>query len=1162
MKMSRYCATLIVFAWALCATTLLSGQAVNNAQIHGTITDPSGAAVVGAQIRATQTLTGLVRTTASGSEGNYSLPNLPVGPYRLEVKAAGFQTYSQTGITLQVSENPKIDAALKVGTVTQTEEVRADAVMVKTDETSVSEVIDHERIVDLPLDGRQITQLLILSGAAVSTPALPNQDLLSSKNYGNGNATAQSDATISVAGGQVNANSYLLDGGDHVDKFSNLNMPLPFPDAIQEFSVQTSTLTARYGVHSGSAVNVVTKSGTNQLHGDIFEFLRNDAVNAHHWISPATFLTTGSPQAPNPNENALRRNQFGGTLGGPLVRDKLTFFLGYQATRNFQMPAPTTIHVPTPQSLATGDFSSLESQPCTSPTKPGAAPRKIVNPKTNATFVNGQVPTGLFTSQALALLKFVPTSTNPCGTMTLAVPNTGDEDQGISRFDWTQSSKNTVFGRYFITDFRDPPIFDGQNILESTKVGQLARHQSLVLGDSYTLSPTMLNSIHVTVSRLAIFRGPSANMPTPATLGVNVPAPIPNDLVISLSNYFSVEGGTQTLGHFNNNSLQIADDIDWTHGKHQLAYGVNWIHSQLNELSTNNSNGNFQFQTGSGSSGDALVDFLLGDLGTFTQANNEQENWRQNYFGLYVQDNYRIRSNLTLNAGVRWDPYFPAQDRYHRGAHFDATAFANNVTSSVFSNAPPGLFFCGDSQTPCSYVNSHWANFSPRVGFNWDPRGKGRETIRAGYGLFYDNPEVFYFDRFADDSPFGSSSTVNRPAGGFANPYQGSPVTPFPLPFPTSSSNAVFVPFGTYINIPLNLRPTYVQQWNLAIEKQFSKDWLVSATYLGNRTNHLWLATESNMPVFIPGTDCNGGNNVIPVHGTGTKPCSSQANENMRRPLLLEAPGTVNANGTCTLGSCFGSIASTSDEGSATYHALLVTARHRLSHNFTLLTNYTYSHCIDLGEFLGELANSRLVSNPNNIAGERGNCGIDVRHNFNTSLVANSPTFGNRFVRALAGGWQFSTIAAYRTGLHFTPTHGGDTSLSGIKQDRANVVPGQDPFSGSCSFANGITLPVGSAGCWFNTSAFTGNAATGGDFGDATRNMLTGPGFLQLDAALGRSFKIREGKILTLRVDAFNLLNHPNLGLPTGDQTSNTFGLVTSQAGNPRVLQGAAKYTF
>jgi hypothetical protein len=1144
MSSKRNSAALFVLTVALFAATYLSGQAVNNSQMHGTVTDPAGAVVAGAQIKATQTSTGQARTTTTGSEGAFTLPNLPVGPYTLEVTAQGFQSYRQTGIVLQVSENPKIDVTLRVGTVTQTEEVHSDAVMVKTDETSISEVIDHERIVDLPLDGRQVTQLILLSGAAVSTPTLPNQDLLSSKNYGNGNATMSSNAAISVAGGQVNANSYLLDGGDHVDKFSNLNMPLPFPDAIQEFSVQTSTLTARYGVHSGSAINVITKSGTNAWHGDIFEFIRNDFVNAHHWLAPTNFLNTGVPATLNPNDNALRRNQFGGTLGGPIVHNKVMLFLGYQGTRNFQTPAPTTIHVPTPQSLATGDFSSLESQPCTNPTNPAAKPRVIKNPKTSATFTNGQVPTNLFTSQALTLLKLVPTSTDPCGTLTQAVPNTGDEDQGIARIDWTKSDKNTIFGRYFISDFRDAPIFDGKNILTTTKAGQFARHQSLVLGNTYSLSSTKVNSIHVTASRTAVFRGPAGNMITPATLGVNVPAPIPNDLVISIGNYFNVEGGTQTVGHFNTNSLQVADDFDWMHGKHQIAFGANWIHGQLNELSTNNANGNFQFATGgTGSSGDALVDFLLGDISTFTQANNEQENWRQNYFGLYVQDNYRVRHNLTLNAGVRWDPYIPAQDRYHRGAHFDPAAFAAGTTSTVFPNAPPGLFFCGDAQTPCSYVKGHLLNFSPRVGFNWDPRGKGKETIRAGYGLFYDNPELFYFDRFADDSPFGSSSTLSRPGGGFANPYQGQAVPAFPLPFPTSSANAVFVPFGTYINEPLNLRPTYVQTWNLAFEKQVGADWLFTASYLGNRTNHLWLAYEANAPVFIPGN-------------------STSANENTRRPLFLLNPGTVNnATGTCTFGSCFGSIAATSDEGNASYNALLLSARHRFHQNFTLLANYTYSHCIDLGEFLGELANSRLVSNSSNVAGDRGNCGFDLRHNFNASLVANSPSFGKHLTNILLGGWRFSTIAAYHTGLWFSPTHGGDNSLFGTRQDRADLVAGQDPFNGSCSFVkSGVTQPTGSVGCWFNTAAFTANGA--GATGNAARNMFQGPGFLQFDASLSRSFKVREGKSLTLRLDALNLLNHPNLGLPVGDQSNQNFGQITSAIGNPRILQGAAKFTF
>ncbi len=772
MRVSQFRAILVMLGLMALMTVQVLAQAVNNAQIHGAVTDPTGAAIVGAQITVTQTDTGMVRRTVSNSDGAFALPNLPVGPYNVEVSAAGFQNYVQTGIILQVSQNPKIDIHLRIGTVAQVEEVRSDAVMVNTNETSVSTVIDQQRVVDLPLDGRQATDLILLSGGASNT-AIPGNDLLSSKNYGNGNVTSSVTATISVAGGQQNSNNYLLDGGDHVDKFSNLNMPFPFPDAIQEFSVQTSTLSARYGEHAGSVVNVVTKSGGNHFHGDIFDFLRNDAVNAHHWIAPGV--------TPNPNDNALRRNQFGGTLGGPIVRDKVQFFVGYQGTRNFQMAAPTQVIVPTAAAL-NGDFSTMFSAACQSNNKV----KTIKDPTTGTTFANSQVPTTSFNQQALNVLKLIPVSTNPCGTMTLSIPNTGDENQGVSRIDWIQSAKNTVFGRYFISDFSDPPIFDGANLLTTTKAGQLARNQSLVLGDTYTLSPTIVNSIHLTANRMAIFRGPATNVPNPGVLGINVPSPVANDLVISISNYFNVESGTATAGHFNNNSLHFAEDVDWSTGKHQLAFGFDFIHSQLNELSTFQSDGQFTFSgaSGLGSSGDALVDFLLGATSSFAQGNNEQENWRQSYYGLYAQDSYRFRPNLTLNFGVRWEPYFPAADRYNRGSHFDPAAFAAGTVSTVFPTAPPGLFYCGDAQTPCSYVQNHWANFSPRVGFNWDPRGKGQETIRAGYGLFYDNPEEFYFDRFADNSPFGSGISLSRPAGGLTNPYQRPDGATFPAGFP------------------------------------------------------------------------------------------------------------------------------------------------------------------------------------------------------------------------------------------------------------------------------------------------------------------------------------------------------------------------------------------
>ncbi len=592
----------------------------------------------------------------------------------------------------------------------------------------------------------------------------------------------------------------------------------------------------------------------------------------------------------------------------------------------------------------------------------------------------------------------------------------------------------------------------------------------------------------------------------------------------------------------------MSDDFDWTHGKHQLAFGINWVHSQLNELSTFQSNGQFAFSgasSGLGSSGDSLADFMLGAPSSFVQGNNEQENWRQSYWGIYGQDTYRVRHNLTLSFGLRWEPYSPAADRYHRGSHFDMAAFTAGTRSTVYPGAPPGLTFCGDPGTPCAYVNGHAGNFSPRLGVNWDPRGKGRETIRAGFGLFYDNPEEFYFDRFADNSPFGSALTISRPAGGLTNPYQGIAVPPFPQPFPTAT-NAFFPGNGVYINLPLNLRPTNVMQWNLSVDKQFGSDWLLTLSYLGNRTNHLWLGYDANAPVFIAGADCASSSTVIPHHGGGSSPCSTTGNENVRRPLILQ--NAVN-------GAFFSSISTATDEGNASYNAMLVSLNHRFSHHFTLLANYTWSHCRDLGDFAGELSSSRLLSNPNNFAADAGNCSFDVRHIFNSSLVASTPNWGHGVAGALVHDWRFSSIIGYRTGSHYSVLGGTDGSLTGIKQDRADIVG--DPFHGTCP--NGFS--VGSIGCGFNTSAFVVDPA--GTFGTSGRNILTGPGSFQLDAGVSRQFRVREGQSLMFRFEVFNLLNHPNFANPNNSNpSSSAFGTTTASLGTPRVLQLAGKYTF
>jgi hypothetical protein len=391
----------------------LRAQTTAVAQVSGTITDASGAAVANAQVTMTDTDKGQVHTTASDSAGHYTLPNLPVGPYRFEAKANGFKDYQQVGIVLVVNNNIQIDAPMQVGSITDRIEVSATANLVETKETSVSSVIDNQRINDLPLNNRQATQLILTLGAAVNADGGDT-----------GSKTFWNATRISVAGGQGNGTAYLLDGGDATDAMSNVNMPFPFPDALEEFSIETSAVSSRFGTHPGATVNVVTKSGSNAFHGDLFEYIRNGDLDARNFFS-----TTGA--------DTLKRNQFGGTAGGKIIRDKLFYFGGFQGSRNRSNPPQLTTHIPTAQML-NGDFSTIASAAC------GKAVQ-LVNPNGNTPFAGNQIPVSLLSPVALGVTQYLPTSSaNPCGTVTYGIPQTGDSEEYIGRMDYIINEKHTL----------------------------------------------------------------------------------------------------------------------------------------------------------------------------------------------------------------------------------------------------------------------------------------------------------------------------------------------------------------------------------------------------------------------------------------------------------------------------------------------------------------------------------------------------------------------------------------------------------------------------------------------------------------------------------------------------------------------------------------------
>ena len=1074
---------------------LLWGQAGATAQISGSVADPSGAVVPNAKVTATQVNTGMVRTTGSGQDGLYVLANLPVGSYRLEVQAEGFSTYVQSGILLEVSNNVTINVTLKVGQARQQVEVTANAAMLQTQTTSVGQVMDTQRVLDLPLNGRQATDLIMLMGGATNTTDSNMSDIKSSKNY-------ETSDSISVAGGQSTATSYRLDGVTHMDNFSNINLPFPFPDALQEFSVQTSSLTSQWGLHPGAQVEVVTKSGTNKIHGDAFEFVRNGIFNARDFYAAS--------------QDTLKRNQFGGTIGAPIKRDKLFGFFGYQGTRIRTAPASNVGFVPT-QAVLEGDWSQIESAQCFS----SSAPNPIYDPATGAQITDYHVDPSRYNAQALGLLKYIPTSSDPCGRYTYAIPQPQREDQYLGRIDWNQSGKHNVFGRYYFTDYKSPAAFDNDFLLTKQR-GVLDRAQAVAVGDTYSINPSILNSAHLGWTRLAITRGPAADVPNFAQFGVQLYQAVPNAIYFGINGYSGAGCGTCAPALFKNNVAEASDDLDVIRGRHHMSMGLDYIHYQYPYANNAYANGNFTF---SGQfSNDGLLDFLLGLPGSFNQGNTTQFNGRQNYYGLYFNDTIQFSKRLTVNLGLRWEPNLSVTETHNAVDHFSMAAYTAGTQSTQYVNAPPGLTYPGDPNVPRNYNYTKLSALEPRIGIVWDPTGSGRQIIRVGYGVFFDTVPTAYFEDQTQGAPWGSVINLSSPVGGLTNPWLGYPGgNPFPLPFPPGK-DAVFPAQSSFYDYPLDSHPMYVHQWNVSYQIQLTSNWLMAADYVGNKTTHIWTGEDINPAVFIPGT-CGGS------------PCSTTDNTSDRRLLTLLNPVTGNG---------LSDIYHQDTGANAQYEGFLFKVQHRFSNNYTVLGNYTWSHCISETDFQGDMGGP-YTQQPFDRNADRGNCSFDLRQIFNLTFIVQSPHFQNTWTSRLLGGWQLSPIVSYHTGTSFYVLDGFDNSLSAVGLDRPDVVG--NPYVKSTTGAQQ----------WLNPNGFS--VSPTGTFGNSGRNSLLMPGYFDIDAAVSRFINITERNKVELRFEFFNLLNHPNFNYVDSTITDATFGQIQADVG-PRILQFALKYTF
>ena len=1096
------CAAIIV----LVASANAWAQAGASAQISGIVKDSSGGVLPGVDVTATQTDTGLKRNTTTEVDGSYTILNLSPGPYRVEATLQGFKSFAQTGIVLQVGASPVINVTLSIGAVAETITVQANASLVETKNLGVGQVMTNKQVLELPLNGRNTADLLALLPASVPTAA--------------GNATSRSmqgssgGIAYSLAGGLNFGVSYVLDGATHNNPYDNLNFPLPFPDATGEFKAETSALTAQNGMHSGGAVNVITKSGSNSFRGDGFEFFRHHALNA-------TDPFAVKDAAGNRKDDGLKRNQYGATLGGPIAKDRLFFFLGYQGTNIRQVPTDNRAFVPTAAMLA-GDFTAFASPACN-------AGRQVT---LAAPFVGNKISPALFSKAALNISAKLPTTSDPCGLVQYGLPTASDEWQQVTKVDYQLNQKHRVFGRYIGTSFFRPPPFSlpeaNANLLVTSIGGRDQLASTFTVGEDYVISPTVLNSVRVAFNRTNITRTSTDFFSAPE-VGINMYSYMPHYMLLGVTNGFSLGGGTESLSQFTTNEYQFSDDLTIVRGAHQIAFGGNIAHWKSLSLANVRSPGQLSIdgtQTGTG-----LSDFLTGRMGVnaLVQAAPNTLDMAQTYLGLYAQDTWRVGSKVTINAGVRWEPFFPQQLLNGAVYQFDQARFNSNTRSTVFPKAPAGLFFPGDAGFPTQAgMNTQWGNFGPRVGVSWDPNGDGRTSVRASYGRAYEFVNAQFHLNTAVAPPWGSEIRINSPSGGLDNPFINSSgqTNIFPVTF---DQNAPFSLNGPFLSLSNDMASTHVDQWNITVERQFTSAWFASAGYLGSRTSNIWESTPLNNAVF---------------QNVGAA-APSTANINNRRPFTLANPSQ---------GQFYGPVDLYVTDGTQSYKGMILTLR-RVSARASVTANYALSKCSGSPDgFGGSTTNVSSGYNiPSNPGYDDGNCANDRRQNFSVTASLATPQFENRGLRIVASGWRLAPSFRATTGSWLTIATGVDRVLNGqAGTQRVNEVSSNYYADQSVNPANGGIR-------FLDPTAFAQPAL--GTFGNMPRNVVRGPGFKNVDAALSRVFNVGGSKSVEARIEAFNLFNWFELGNPNTNFSAATFGQITS-ALSPRVLQLAVKFNF
>ncbi|MGB6843936.1 MAG: carboxypeptidase regulatory-like domain-containing protein [Candidatus Acidiferrales bacterium] len=1102
--------------------TTAYGQGTS-ASLTGQVTDSSGAVVPGATVTATSAETNLAQTAAANGDGIYLIAPLRPGHYTLTVESKGFERYSQSGIELFANVAATQNVALKTGSVQQTVTVTENAELINTTTAELGTNVNEAAVTQLPLNGRDPSSLVFLAPGTTNILQGGGQPGIQA------GFSFPTETGASANGGRQGSTEYLLDGVPNMDNYMGLTAPFPNADATQEFRVITNNFNALYGFAPGAVVSIETKSGSNRFHGGAFEFLRNKALNASNgWFSQS--------EAKDP----LRRNQFGGDLGGPIKRDKLFFFLNYQGTRSSSAASNNFTQTPTAAMLQ-GDFSAVPTPLCTGANgshAPAGCPFATVGGIPN------QVNPALFNQAAVT----VTTTGLPLGGDANGEPGgvfypgasvIQSFDEGTARFDYNISANQRLSFHSFIDNLIQPSEDIPGNILSvlnpnpwSEVFGERMEFYNEALSHTWTISPTAVNTVSVFWTQMSAHNAAAVkdingqDMCWSRYINVNE---LPGQCYME---GFSVGGGGFSGGWTEpsqevRTTYGLYDNFSKTVGNHVLSFGVNLQHQYAAE--------NTQYPTTpivgfSGQyTGNGLADWLMGYMSSYTQGAGEiavVSGWQPGFYG---QDQFRIRSNLTITAGLRWDPNIVPAVAGGRGA-----AFVPGQQSTLFTNAPLGLVFPGDKGIGAGLMPSTYRGYwQPRIGVAWQPGFLRNTSIRAAFGMFTAPLQYSMYNHTADISPFsptfGLNGGTNTPLS-LSDPWSQNAGTNFASPFPPFApfKPAADAPFAPPFTIPAvfaqNFKLGVTQSWNLSVEHQFGRDFVARVAYVGSQSYH-----QSDIIDQNPGI-CGGV--VIGPNG----------------PQCASAQRTTYTN--------FNAILDNFSNGTASYNALQAGVEKHLSHSLQFQSNFTWSKTLDTASSGNISFGTNELPNPFDLGYNYGISSENVPFIWVSNFIYTSPLLRdkNQFIQQTLGGWELSGIVTLQSGFPFGIAGGyGDNSGSLQGGDRADIVPGQN-----------FDVRKGGQSQWlneyFNTAAFTFNAP--GTFGDSGRNMFQGPPSKNVDAAIAKNWSVRERYNLPFRWEMFNAFNHPNFGTPdanVGDGGS--FGKITS-LGPMRVMQAGLKFAF